>query len=99
MMVTCTDLAVLCGTYPEACYAKYGSYCLKGKYCHEAALRIVLSCMEGHANRHRRYIVPLVSVHINFYVRPTSVTPPLHSLHSLQPSVSINSPSHHHALS
>ncbi|KAL1521571.1 hypothetical protein AB1Y20_021230 [Prymnesium parvum] len=69
MMVTCTDLAVLCGTYPEACYAKYGSYCLKGKHCHESALRIVLSCMEDHANRHRRYIVPLVAVHINFYVR------------------------------
>ena len=43
--------------------------CSTGKYCHEAALRIVLGCMEGHANRHRRYIVPLLSVHINFYVR------------------------------
>ena len=69
LMVTCTDLAVLCGTYPEACHAKYGSYPLKAKYCHEAALRIVLACMEGHANRHRRYIVPLLSMHINFYVR------------------------------
>ena len=25
--------------------------------------------MEAHANRHRRYIVPLLSMHINFYVR------------------------------
>lgn len=39
------------------------------RYCHEAALRIVLACIEGHANRHKRYIVPLLSVHINFYVR------------------------------
>lgn len=69
LMVTCTDLAVLAGAYPEACHAKYGSYPLKAKYCHEAALRIVLACMEGHANRHRRYIVPLLSMHINFYVR------------------------------
>ena len=69
LMVTCTDLAVLCATYPEACHAKYGSYPLKAKYCHEAALRIVLACMESHANRHRRYIVPLLSIHINFYVR------------------------------
>ena len=35
----------------------------------QAALRIVLGCMESHANRHRRYLVPLLSVHINFYVR------------------------------
>lgn len=69
LMVTCTDLAVLCATYPEKCHANYGSYPLKAKYCHEAALRIVLSCMEGHANRHKKYIVPLLSVHINFYVR------------------------------
>ena len=69
LMVTCTDLAVLAGTYPEKCYAQYGAFPLKAKYCHEAALRIVLSCIEGHANRHRRYIVPLLSVHINFYVR------------------------------
>ena len=32
-----TDLAVLCASYPEACHAKYGSYPLKAKYCHEAA--------------------------------------------------------------
>ena len=59
LMVTCTDLAVLCGTYPEACFAKYGAYSHKGKYCHEAALRIVLGCVDSHANRHKRYVVPL----------------------------------------
>ena len=69
LMVTCTDLAVLCATYPEKCHANYGAYPLKAKYCHEAALRIVLSCIESHANRHKRYIVPLLCVHINFYVR------------------------------
>ena len=73
-MVTCTDMAVLCASYPEAyaeinaevvrawrehsyraavqaCYAKYGAYPVKAKYCHESALRIVLGCIEGHANR------------------------------------------------
>ena len=58
LMVTCTDLAVLCGTYPEACFAKYGAYSHKGKYCHEAALRIVLGCVDSHANRHKRYVAP-----------------------------------------
>uniref|UniRef100_A0A7S0LH64 tRNA (guanine(26)-N(2))-dimethyltransferase n=1 Tax=Coccolithus braarudii TaxID=221442 RepID=A0A7S0LH64_9EUKA len=69
LMVTCTDLAVLCGSYPEACSAKYGSFPIKGKYCHEAALRIVLNCIDTHANRYGRYITPLLAVHINFYVR------------------------------
>lgn len=69
MAVTCTDLAVLCGAHSEACYAKYGSMSLRGKHCHEQALRIVLSSMETHANRYKRHIAPLLSVHMDFYVR------------------------------
>jgi len=69
MAVTCTDLAVLCGAHSEACYAKYGSMSLRGKHCHEQALRIVLSSIETHANRYKRHIVPLLSVHMDFYVR------------------------------
>lgn len=34
-MVTCTDMAVLCGNTPEACYAKYNSIGLRHKCCHE----------------------------------------------------------------
>ena len=33
------------------------------------ALRIVLQCVESHANRYGRYIVPLLSLSIDFYVR------------------------------
>lgn len=29
-----------------ACVTRYGSYPLRGKYCHEMALRILLSCIE-----------------------------------------------------
>lgn len=36
--VTCTDLAVLCASYPESCYAKYSSVPLKGEICHEMVL-------------------------------------------------------------
>ena len=35
LAITCTDMAVLCGNHSEACYAKYGSMPLKGKFCHE----------------------------------------------------------------
>lgn len=69
LAVTCTDLAVLCGNHSEACHAKYGCTSLRGKHCHEFALRIVLSCIETHANRYKRHIVPLLCVHMDFYVR------------------------------
>ncbi|XP_031095894.1 probable tRNA (guanine(26)-N(2))-dimethyltransferase 2 isoform X1 [Ipomoea triloba] len=69
LMCTATDMAVLCGGNGEVCYSKYGSYPLRGKYCHEMALRILLACIESHANRHKRYIVPILSVQMDFYVR------------------------------
>lgn len=68
-MCTATDMAVLCGGNGEVCYSKYGSYPLKGKYCHEMALRILLACIESHANRYKRYIVPILSVQMDFYIR------------------------------
>ncbi|KQK20895.1 probable tRNA (guanine(26)-N(2))-dimethyltransferase 1 [Brachypodium distachyon] len=69
LMCTATDMAVLCGNSGEVCYSKYGSYPVKGKYCHEMALRILLACIESHANRYKRYIVPVLSVFMDFYVR------------------------------
>ncbi|KAJ6369840.1 hypothetical protein OIU76_028151 [Salix suchowensis] len=69
LMCTATDMAVLCGGNGEVCYSKYGSYPLRGKYCHEMALRILLASIESHANRYKRYIVPILSVQMNFYVR------------------------------
>ena len=35
LLVTCTDMGVLCGNHSEACFGKYGSTSLKGKFCHE----------------------------------------------------------------
>eukprot|EP00126_Sphaerothecum_destruens_P003028 Sdes_comp16509_c0_seq1m5825 len=69
LCVTCTDMAVLCGVHGEACFAKYGSMPLKTKYCHESGLRIVLSCIQNHAGRHKKYIVPMLSLSIDFYCR------------------------------
>ncbi|KAK9808261.1 hypothetical protein WJX73_004388 [Symbiochloris irregularis] len=69
LMVTATDMAVLCGNNGEACWAKYGSYPLHRSFCHEQALRILLASIESHANRYKRYIVPVLSVSIDFYVR------------------------------
>ncbi|CAN6479769.1 unnamed protein product [Victoria cruziana] len=69
LMCTATDMAVLCGNDGDVCYSKYGSYHSKGKYCHEMALRILLACIESHANRYKRYIVPVLSVSVDFYIR------------------------------
>ncbi|GAB6032633.1 tRNA methyltransferase 1 [Chamberlinius hualienensis] len=69
LLVTCTDMAVLCGNGSETCFSKYGAMSLKSKSCHEMALRIVLQSVESHANRYGRYVLPLISVSVDFYVR------------------------------
>jgi len=69
LCVTATDMAVLCGNSPETCYTKYGAISLKTKSCHEFAVRILLQCLEAHANRYGRYIEPMLSLSIDFYVR------------------------------
>lgn len=69
LMVTCTDTAVLCGNASESCFARYGSMSLRADFCHEAALRIILRSIESHAAVYGRYIKPLLSISVDFYVR------------------------------
>uniref|UniRef100_A0A1I7Z762 tRNA (guanine(26)-N(2))-dimethyltransferase n=1 Tax=Steinernema glaseri TaxID=37863 RepID=A0A1I7Z762_9BILA len=69
LMVTCTDMAVLCGNTPEACFNKYNSIPLRHKSCHEMALRILLRSIDSHANRYSRYIEPLICISVDFYIR------------------------------
>ncbi|KPJ11489.1 putative N(2),N(2)-dimethylguanosine tRNA methyltransferase [Papilio machaon] len=69
LLVTATDMAVLAGNSPETCYSKYGAISLKTKCCHEMALRILLQCIESHANRYGRYTVPMLSISADFYIR------------------------------
>ena len=69
LMVTATDMAVLAGNSPETCYLKYGAISLKSKTCHEIALRILLQNIASHAARYGRYIVPLLSISADFYIR------------------------------
>ncbi|XP_077117980.1 tRNA (guanine(26)-N(2))-dimethyltransferase isoform X3 [Ranitomeya variabilis] len=69
LCVTCTDMAVLAGNSGETCYGKYGSMSLKSRFCHEMALRILLHSLDLRANCYQRYIVPLLSVSADFYIR------------------------------
>ncbi|RPD66222.1 N2,N2-dimethylguanosine tRNA methyltransferase [Lentinus tigrinus ALCF2SS1-6] len=70
LCVTCTDMSVLATTnYPEKCFSNYGGAPVKAEYCHEAALRLVLHTLATSAARYGRYIYPLLSLSIDFYVR------------------------------
>ncbi|XP_048473886.1 tRNA (guanine(26)-N(2))-dimethyltransferase [Rhincodon typus] len=69
LCVTCTDMAVMAGNSGETCYSKYGAMSLKSKFCHEMALRIILHNLDLRANCYQRYIVPLLSVSVDFYIR------------------------------
>ncbi|NWU22618.1 TRM1 dimethyltransferase, partial [Dyaphorophyia castanea] len=69
LCVTCTDMAVMAGNSAETCYSKYGAVSLKGKFCHEMALRIILHSLDLRANCYQRFVVPLLSVSADFYVR------------------------------
>ena len=69
LCVTSTDSAILCGTYPETAHAKYNSVTIRHAACHEMAVRTLLAALERTANKHKKYIVPLLSLHIDFYVR------------------------------
>ena len=70
LCVTCTDLAVLAGhNYPEKCWSLYGGVSVKAEYSHEAALRLVLHAIASAAGRYGRFIQPMLSLSIDFYLR------------------------------
>ncbi|XP_071770144.2 tRNA (guanine(26)-N(2))-dimethyltransferase [Centroberyx gerrardi] len=69
LCITCTDMAVMAGNSGETCYSKYGSISIKAKYCHEMALRIILHSLDQRAGVYQRYIKPLLSVSVDFYIR------------------------------
>ena len=62
LLVTATDMAVLCGNNGEVCWTKYGAYPHRAKYCHEQAVRILLGAIDAAAGRYKRHIVPVLSV-------------------------------------
>ncbi|KAJ6234776.1 tRNA (guanine(26)-n(2))-dimethyltransferase [Anaeramoeba flamelloides] len=69
LCVTCTDMTVLCGSNPTNVHTKYGALPIKKYYCHEFALRLVLGTLEKTANKFKKYIVPVLSLSMDFYIR------------------------------
>lgn len=69
LMVTCTDMAVTAGNTPETCFVKYGAVSLRSSACHEMSIRIALQCIASCCGRYGKYIIPLLSFSVDFYIR------------------------------
>lgn len=69
LCITCTDGGTLCGNFGEKSFSMYGGLPLRSKFCHEMALRIILHSIESHAATYSRYIVPVLSLSVDFYFR------------------------------
>lgn len=52
LALTATDMAPLCGVHPQACVRKYGGKPMRTEYCHELALRLLISCTAMVAAKH-----------------------------------------------
>eukprot|EP01053_Blabericola_migrator_P004107 Blabericola_migrator_1__4106@NODE_224_length_11141_cov_42_071880_g190_i0_p1_GENE_NODE_224_length_11141_cov_42_071880_g190_i0NODE_224_length_11141_cov_42_071880_g190_i0_p1_ORF_typecomplete_len678_score99_15TRM/PF02005_16/1_6e95TRM/PF02005_16/4_5e18Methyltrans_SAM/PF10672_9/0_00045MTS/PF05175_14/0_0023Methyltransf_31/PF13847_6/0_021PrmA/PF06325_13/0_028Cons_hypoth95/PF03602_15/0_041DUF2067/PF09840_9/0_1zfC4_Topoisom/PF01396_19/0_25_NODE_224_length_11141_cov_42_071880_g190_i061238156 len=67
--ITSTDMPVLGGNSPDVAFYKYGGCTVKARYLHEMALRLVVHQLQMTAAKHRRYVTPLLSLSVDFYVR------------------------------
>ena len=71
--LTATDMAPLCGVHAKACIRKYGGRPLRTDYCHELAVRLLLSCLVHIAARHDIGIDPMLSYSQYNYVRTYAI--------------------------
>eukprot|EP01032_Pedospumella_encystans_P018788 gene18788-21381_t len=69
LCLTCTDYATLCGVHPATSLGRYGTLNFPTGCKAEVALRTLLHAVDSAANRHQRYIVPWLSISIDYYVR------------------------------
>lgn len=69
LCLTSTDAATLCGNHPDTCFYKYGVVPSKAQYCHEFAVRTVLSAVSATANRYQKVMIPVLSLSVDFYIR------------------------------
>lgn len=67
--LTATDTAPLCGVRPEACVRKYFGKPLRTEYCHELAVRLLVSCLAITAARQGLGIKVLFSHSTDHYIR------------------------------
>jgi tRNA (guanine26-N2/guanine27-N2)-dimethyltransferase len=70
LCVTCTDSAIFNSMgYLEKTFSQYGGTPIRGDYCHEGGLRLVLHSIATAAARHGIAMEPLLSLSIDYYAR------------------------------
>ncbi|KAF2663112.1 TRM-domain-containing protein [Microthyrium microscopicum] len=70
LCVTCTDTAVFNSMgYLEKTYSQYGGLPVKGDFCHEAGLRLILHSISTAAGKYGISMEPLLSLSIDYYAR------------------------------
>lgn len=69
LAVTATDTAPLSGTYPEACFKKYGIKSIRSEFYPELGIRILISFIMLILARYDRAFVPLLSLATRHYFR------------------------------
>ncbi len=69
LCTTATDMPLLCGSQPRACIRRYGSEPFKGEYCHEVAVRILISHAIQVAAKYDYALHPVISYYMEHHVR------------------------------
>lgn len=69
LMVTATDTAPLCGTYPEACLRKYGIESIKTDFYNELGIRILITFIMQNVFRYERAFIPVFVLADKHYFR------------------------------
>lgn len=67
--LTATDTAPLCGIYPRACLRKYGGLPIRGEFCHETGLRLMIGDAVTEALKHDFGTKVLLSYSADHYFR------------------------------
>ena len=67
--ITATDVAPLVGTYPRACWRRYGARSLRNPCGHETALRIFVGYLVRIAATHERGLRPLAAFAAEHFVK------------------------------
>ncbi len=76
LCLTATDMAPLCGVHVNACIRKYGGVPLRTMYCHEIAVRLLISCSVLTAAKREIALIPLLSHSTDHYIRTYLKTSP-----------------------
>ena len=73
LSATATDLANLCGARPKACVREYDARPVRGYFCHEAALRVLVGRIARTAALHEKAFSPALSYYEGHHVKTVGV--------------------------